>query len=92
MDDHLPDEAVTPEQLKQALKAFRKRLNLMRLDAESSLGRGPLSSGQASGIVAIRPPDRFPQQVWDELVRLGMLKKVGHGQYGLSDDHQAPKR
>jgi hypothetical protein len=71
------------EELKQALKAFRKRLRLTRLDAESNLGGGPLSSGRDSGIVAIAPPQQFPQEVWDELVRQGKLKKAGRGTYEL---------
>jgi hypothetical protein len=59
--------------LKRALKAFRKRLKIMRLDDESSLGGGAFSGGKVSGIVAIRPPDQFPQEVWDELVKQGKL-------------------
>jgi hypothetical protein len=82
-----PAEPVpNPEQLKQALKAFRKRLKLTRLDAESNLGGGPLSSGRDSGIVAITPPQQFPQAVWDELVRRGKLKPAGRGTYELTDN------
>jgi hypothetical protein len=55
--------------LKRALKAFRKRLKLVRLDSESSIGGGPMSSGRQSGIVGVRPPDQYPQEIWDELVR-----------------------
>jgi hypothetical protein len=79
------EPGATPEQLKQALKAFRKRLKLTRLDAESSLGGGPLSSGRDSGIIAITPPQQFPQAVWDELVRQGKLKPGGHGTYELAE-------
>jgi len=78
-----PEATPTAEQLKQALKAFRKRLKLTRLDAESSLGGGPLSSGRDSGIVAISPPQQFPQAVWDELVRQGKLKPAGRGTFEL---------
>jgi hypothetical protein len=73
----------TPQDLKAALKAFKKRLKLTRLDAESSLGGGPLSSGRGSGIVAIVPPNQFPPAVWDELVKQGKLKKMGGGTYEL---------
>lgn len=73
------------EELKQALKAFKKRLKLMRLDAESGLGGGPLSGGKKSDIVAITPPNQFPQAVWDELVRQGKLKKAGRGTYELGE-------
>jgi hypothetical protein len=55
--------------LKRALKAFRKRLKLVRLDSESSVGGGPTSSGRESSIVGVWPPDQYPQEVWDELVR-----------------------
>ena len=40
---------IPPEQLKLAYKAFKKRLKLTRLDSESKLGVGPLSSGGAGG-------------------------------------------
>lgn len=73
----------TPQELKAALKAFKKRLKLTRLDDQSRIGVGPLSSGRSSGIVAISPPEQFPQHVWDELVRQGRLKRAGRGQYEL---------
>jgi hypothetical protein len=73
----------TPQDLKAALKAFKKRLKLMRLDEESRVGVSPLSGGHASGIVAIEPPDQFPQAVWDELVRQGRLKRTNQRLYEL---------
>jgi hypothetical protein len=73
----------TPQQLKTALKAFKKRLKLTRLDDDSRIGVGPMSSGRRSGIVGITPPEQFPQEVWDELVRQGKLKKLGARQYEL---------
>ena len=73
--------AFTPEELKLALKAFNKRLRLTRLDDESRLGHGAMTSGGKSGIVAISPPYQFPKAVWDELVKQGKLKYVGHGLY-----------
>ncbi len=73
----------SPEQLKAALKAFRKRLRLTRLDDQSRIGGSPLSSGRQSGIVAIMPPEQFPQAVWDELVRQGKLRRMGSQQYEL---------
>jgi hypothetical protein len=78
-----PAGTPSPEELKQALKAFKKRLNLTRLDDESNLGGGPMSGGRSSGVVAIMPPDQFPQSVWDELVRQGKLKKASRGMYEL---------
>ena len=73
--------AHTPEELKLALKAFNKRLRLTRLDDESKLGHGAMTSGGKSGIVAISPPNQFPRSIWDELVKQGRLKYVGHGLY-----------
>ena len=74
----------TPQQLKNAMKAFKKRLKLSRLDDESRLGHGALSTGGRSGIVAITPPTQFPQAVWDELVRQGKLRRAGMGMYELT--------
>ena len=71
----------TPEELKLALKAFNKRLRLTRLDDESKIGGGSMSGGSKSGVVAISPPNQFPQSMWDELVKKGKLKYVGHGLY-----------
>ncbi len=79
----LPEETVTPEVLKRALKAFKKRLKLTQLDQESRIGGGPLSGGRPSGIVAITPPDQYPKEVWETLVERGRLKKSGQGQYEL---------
>lgn len=73
------------QELKVALKAFRKRLKLTRLDAESNLSGGPLTR-HAARIVAISPPNQFPQAVWDELVRQGKLKNAGHGTYEVVEE------
>jgi hypothetical protein len=73
----------TPQQLKAAMKAFRKRLKLTRLDDQSRIGVGPMSSGRESGITAIEPPNQYPRAVWDELVRQGKLKSSDDGLYEL---------
>ena len=79
-----PDpEPFTKEELRLAMKAFRKRLKLTRLDDESRLGYGPTSSGQASSVVAITPPDQFPKALWKELARQGKLKHDRGGLYSL---------
>ena len=80
----LPPGSPTPEELRNALNAFKKRLKLSRLDDESSLGRGRLSGGKSSGIVAITPPNQYPRAVWDELVAKGKLKYAGQGMYQLA--------
>jgi hypothetical protein len=77
-----PSSAPTPEILKQALKAFRKSLRVTQLDADSQIRGRALSSG-STPIVAMTPPSQFPKAVWDELVKQGKLKYVGHGMYEL---------
>jgi len=74
---------VTDEELKRAMKAFKKRLKLTQLDDESRLGRSPLSGGGSSGIESIIPPRDFPQEVWDELVNRGRLSKDSDGFYRI---------
>ncbi|HEX5136416.1 MAG TPA: hypothetical protein VFY93_05560 [Planctomycetota bacterium] len=69
--------------LKRALKAFRQRLKIVRLDSESTMGHGPMSSGRESSIVGVRPPDQYPQEVWDELVRQKRLIAGRDGVYEL---------
>lgn len=71
------------EVLSRAMKAFRKSLKVTRLDAESSIGGGPMSSGRQSGILGMRPPERYPREVWDELARQGRLIAAGHGIFEL---------
>lgn len=75
------NSTIPNEELKKAYQAFKKRLKLARLDDESRLGHGPMSSVSRSGIMAIQPPSQYPQAVWDELVRQGKLRYVGHGLY-----------
>jgi len=81
--DASPPTGPTPQELKSALKAFRKRLKLTQLDDQSRLGYGPMTGGHQSGIVAITPPDQFPPAVWEELARQGKLKRAGSGTYAL---------
>lgn len=71
------------ELLQRALKAFRKSLKVTRLDAESSIAGGPMSAGRHSTILGIRPPERYPRAVWDELARQGRLIAGRHGLYEL---------
>ena len=68
--------------LKRALKAFRKRLKLNRLDEESRLG-GAFSQGLKSNVVAITPPDQIPSAIWQELARQGRLVDAKLGMYEL---------
>jgi hypothetical protein len=79
--------SIPPETLKSAMKAFKKRLKLTALDEDSSLGRGPFSSG-AKGVYAIQPPNQFGREVWEELCRLGKLRNSGHGMYELAKEEK----
>ena len=65
--------------LKRAMKAYRKRLKLMRLDDESSSSRNPLSKGESSSILGVRPPEQYDQEIWDLLVAQGRLRDGGGG-------------
>ena len=78
-----PSEAIDHEVLKQALKAFRKRLKLTKLDHESRLGVGPMSSGREADFDAIVAPHEFKENVWLELTRTGQLESLGRGFYKL---------
>jgi hypothetical protein len=78
-----PQATPSPLELKAALKAFKKRLKLTCLDDQSRIGVGPMSSGRSSGIVAITPPDQYPTEIWEELVRQGRLRRAGSGMYEL---------
>ena len=80
-----PAGNIDPEELKRAMKAFKKRLKLSRLDDESRLGHGAMTSGNRSGIVAIVPPNQFPQAVWDELHRQGKIRRAGQGLYEIAE-------
>jgi hypothetical protein len=72
----------TDDELKKALKAFKKRLKLTRLDDESKLGHSPLTGGGAK-IVEIQPPSGFGREIWEELAAKGVLKNEGRGFYRL---------
>ena len=83
VDSDATPEPPSTKELRLALKAFRKRLKLTRLDDESRMGYGPTSSGQQSGVVAITPPNQFSRAVWQELVNQGKLKHDVGGLYSL---------
>ncbi len=89
---HLPQQPTAasldiPHQtLKMALRAFRKRLKLTRLDHESKLGVGPMTSGRKADVDAILPPHEYPTQVWEALVAEGQLKAAGQGFYALAQE------
>ncbi len=74
--------AATDDELKKALKAFKKRLKLTQLDEDSHLGRSPMT-GAKSQVVSIQPPTGFGREIWEELTEKGFLKRDGGGFYAL---------
>ncbi len=79
------DGTLTKETVKRAMKAFRKRLKVTRLDEESRIGGNPLTKGEESTIIGVVPPPHYPAEIWDELVELGRLRKASGGVYELMD-------
>ncbi len=75
------------ETCRQALKAFRKRLAVTKLDEESQIsGRTPLSKGtDPRAVAAVALPVEWPDEVWSELVRQGRIRPLGHGLYSLGE-------
>lgn len=67
--------------LDAAMRAFHKRIKLGRLADESRLGGRYTSGGRESNIDAIKPPDGFPEAIWQVLARSGKLKDMGGGFY-----------
>lgn len=74
---------IPAEELEHALRAFRKRLKVMRLADESKLAGRRLTSGRVSEIDAIQPPIEYGEAVWKALARAGRLKHTGQGFYAL---------
>ncbi len=80
-----PASQPTKDELHKALRAFRKRLKVMRLADESRLSGRLLTKGQESEIDAIQPPHEFADEVWRTLAREGRLTHTGQGFYSLPE-------
>ena len=76
----------TDEELKKALRAFKKRMKLTQLDDDSKIGHGPMSSGSREKVVSIQPPVGFGREIWEELTEKGYLKRDGIGFYEFVKD------
>jgi hypothetical protein len=72
----------TEDELKKALKAFKKRLKLTQLDDDSKLGRSPLTGGKTT-VISIQPPSGFGREIWEELATKRFLEPDGGGFYKL---------
>jgi hypothetical protein len=82
------DMPATEDELKKALKAFKKRLKLTRLDDDSKIGHGPMSSGSSSKVVSMQPPAGFGREIWEELADKGYLRRDGIGFYELVEGNK----
>jgi hypothetical protein len=78
-------DSLDKDNLKHALKAFRKKLKNARRDDESKLGARYTTYGKSSNISAITPPNQYPPAVWEKLAEEGRLKKAGQGTYELPE-------
>ncbi|MFT5424805.1 MAG: hypothetical protein ACI89L_002607 [Phycisphaerales bacterium] len=74
---------VSERDMADAIKAFRKRLKVMRLNDESKLGGHYTTGGRKSNIDAIEPPREFKPAVWKALAKAGKLRDTGRGFYAL---------
>jgi hypothetical protein len=72
----------TEDELKRALKAYKKRLKMQQLEEDSKLGHSPLT-GSKTKIISIQPPLGFGREVWEELADKGYLKRDGGGFFEL---------
>lgn len=73
----------TEDEIKKALKAFKKRMKLTQLDDDSRIGHGPMSAGSKEKVISIQPPAGFGREIWEEMVEKGFLKRDGIGFYQL---------
>jgi hypothetical protein len=70
------------EELRKALKAFKKRMKLTQLEEDSRLGHSPLT-GSKTTILSIQPPAGFGKEIWEELADKGYLTRDGVGFFAL---------
>ncbi len=81
--------AVSNDDMRNAMKVFRRRLKLIKLDHESKLGRSPLTSGKDAGFEAIIAPPEIPGEVWQALANRGDLEDIGQGFYKLATQRKS---
>lgn len=84
---HLATCSIDDATLRAALKGFKRRLKLVRLDDDSRIDlRDPTTKGGAGQISAIEPPRDWPHEVWTELAVRGCLRRSGGGMYEFVAD------
>ena len=86
------DGTFTKETFKRAMKALKKRMKLTRLDDESKLGHDAMSQGGRSGIVAVKPPEQYPAEIWQALEAKGRVFTDRHGLVGIIDQESNPSK
>lgn len=74
-----PDIDTGVELFQDALRAYRKRVQLTRLDHESKPARSPLSSGRTRISMPSFHPNQYPPEVWQALARRGGLESTDQG-------------
>ncbi|MBC8203560.1 MAG: hypothetical protein H8E91_07005 [Planctomycetes bacterium] len=80
-DEPLPE--LSHETKKQAMRMFRKRVKFIKLDRESKLGIGPLTTGKEATFDSVEAPHDYPSEVWKVLAAEGQLVDDGDGFYRL---------
>lgn len=78
-----PLEEIPFQTKKEAMRVFRRRAKFIKLDRESKLGVGPLTSGKTAKFDSIEAPHDFPSAVWQALADEGQLINDGGGFYKL---------
>ena len=78
-----PLPELSHETKKQAMRTFRKRVKFIKLDRESKLGIGPLTTGKEATFDSVEAPHDYPREVWKVLATEGQLIDDGGGFYRL---------
>ena len=78
-----PANEIPFETKKKAMRVFRNRVKYLKLDQESKLGVGPLTSGKEMKFDSIAAPHDFPHEVWQILAKEDQLIDDGGGFYRL---------
>ena len=81
--NELPLPELSHETKKQAMRTFRKRVKFIKLDRESKLGIGPLTTGKEATFDSVEAPHDYPREVWKVLATEGQLIDDGGGFYRL---------
>lgn len=70
---------LTHEEQIEAMRCFRKRVKFLKLDRESKLGIGPLTTGKDVNVDSMMAPHDYPMEVWLSLSASGHLIDDGGG-------------